>query len=178
VRGKVGVLAASTPLQTREVLANAAARGLAGILFIDREGGGQLLARTGSFQGQAAPVPIYSITQEEGRWLQRLLARGEAVRVRMETRSRCVPVQTANLAVRILGQEPGRVIVGAHFDSWDLGQGAMDNGIGTAQLYAIAHALRGAKPRHTIELIWFNGEEQGCGARGTRRRSWATRRWC
>jgi Zn-dependent M28 family amino/carboxypeptidase len=79
----------------------------------------------------------------------------------METRSRCVPVRTANLAVRIPGQEPGRVIVGAHFDSWDLGQGAMDNGIGTAQLYAIAHALRGAKPRHTIELIWFNGEEQG-----------------
>jgi Zn-dependent M28 family amino/carboxypeptidase len=37
----------------------------------------------------------------------------------------------------------------------------MDNGIGTAQLYAIAHALRGVQPRHTIELVWFNGEEQG-----------------
>lgn len=161
VRGKVGVLAASTPLQTREVLANAAARGLGGILFIDREGGGQLLARTGSFQGKSAPLPIYSITQEEGRWLQRLLAREVTVRVRMETRSRCRPVETANLAVRIPGREAGRIIVGAHFDSWDLGQGAMDNGIGTAQLYAMAHALRGVKPRHTIELVWFNGEEQG-----------------
>jgi Iap family predicted aminopeptidase len=161
VRGRVGVLAASTPLQTREILLNAVARGLRGVLFIDREGGGQLLARTGSFQGQPSPLPIYSITQEEGRWLQRLLARGIAARVRIETRSRCLEVQTANLAVRIPGREPGRIIVGAHFDSWDLGQGAMDNGIGTAQLYAIAQALRGAQPRHTIELVWFNGEEQG-----------------
>ncbi len=161
VRGRVGVLASSTPLQTREILGNAFARGLRGVLFIDREGGGQLLARTASFQGQPAPVPIYSITQEEGRWLQRLLTRGITVRVRMETRSRCLEVQTANLAVRIPGREPGRLIVGAHFDSWDLGQGAMDNGIGTAQLYAIAQALRGAQPRHTIELVWFNGEEQG-----------------
>jgi Iap family predicted aminopeptidase len=161
VRGKIGILAASTPLQTREILAQALARGLRGVLFIDREGGGQLLARTGSFQGQPAPLPIYSITQEEGRWLQRLLARAVTVRVRMETRSRCLEVQTANLAVRVPGREPGRIIVGAHFDSWDLGQGAMDNGIGTAQLYALAQALRGATPRHTIELVWFNGEEQG-----------------
>ena len=51
--------------------------------------------------------------------------------------------------------------MGAHFDSWDLGQGAMDNGIGIAQLYALAVALRGATPHHAVELIWFNGEEQG-----------------
>jgi Zn-dependent M28 family amino/carboxypeptidase len=51
--------------------------------------------------------------------------------------------------------------VGAHFDSWDLGQGAIDNGLGIAQLYALALALRGTTPHHTIELIWFNGEEQG-----------------
>lgn len=161
VRGQIGLLASGTPLATREIVAGAVARQLGGVLFVNREGGGQLLARTGSFQGEPLPLPIYSTTQEEGRWLGRLLARGTPVRVRMETKSRCVPVETANLVVRVPGRVPSRLIVGAHFDSWDLGQGAVDNGLGLAQLYGLARALRGAVPHHTIELIWFNGEEQG-----------------
>jgi Iap family predicted aminopeptidase len=166
VTGAVGLLAANTPLATREIVANALARHLRGVLFIDREGGGQLLARTGSFAGEPLPLPVYSIAQEEGRWLQRLLTRGTAVRVRMETRSRCREVATANLLVRFPGSSPDTLVIGAHFDSWDLGQGAMDNGLGIAQLYALALALRGEKLQHTVELIWFNGEEQGL--RGSR----------
>ncbi len=165
-QGRIGLLASGTPLQASEIMAGAVARGLRGVLFVNRESGGQLLARTGSFSGEPLPLPIYSIAQEEGRWLQRLLARGTAVRVRMETKSRCLPAETANLVLRIPGRVPSRLIVGAHFDSWDLGQGAMDNGLGIAQLYALALALRGTTPHHTIELIWFNGEEQGL--RGSR----------
>lgn len=161
VTGRVGLLASGSPLQAREIVAGAVARGLRGVLFVNREGGGQLLARTGGMLGEALPLPIYSIAQEEGRWLQRLLVRGSPVRVRLDTKSRCRPVESANLVVRIPGRVASRVIVGAHFDSWDLGQGAMDNGIGLAQVYALALALRGKTPHHTIELIWFNGEEQG-----------------
>ncbi|MBI5692174.1 MAG: M28 family peptidase [Verrucomicrobia bacterium] len=161
LRGRVGLLASTTPLQTSEIVARAESLGLRAILFINREGGGQLLARTGSFQGRPLPLPIYSLAQEEGRWLARLLARGTPVRVRVATASRCVPATSANLVVRIPGRVPSRLIVGAHFDSWDLGQGAMDNGIGIAQLHALALALRGTRPHHTLELIWFNGEEQG-----------------
>lgn len=161
VRGRVGVLASGSPRQVTEVVAEAQRRGLRGVLFVNREGGGQLLARSGGFLGGPLAVPVYSITQEEGRWLERLLARGVPVRVRLETHSRCRTVETANLRVTIPGRTPGRIVVGAHFDSWDLGQGAMDNGLGVAQLLALARALRGATPRHTVELIWFNGEEQG-----------------
>ena len=160
-RGRIGVLSPTTALQTSELVAMAVARGLKAVLFINREGGGQLLARTGSFSGTPLPLPIYSIAQEEGRWLQRLLARGTPVRVQMETKSRCREVATANLRLVVPGRVASRLIVGAHFDSWDLGQGAMDNGIGIAQLYALAVALRGATPYHTVELVWFNGEEQG-----------------
>jgi Iap family predicted aminopeptidase len=161
VRGRVGLLASGTPLSAGEIAAGAAARGLRAVLFINREGGGQLLARTGSFSGTPLPLPIYSIAQEEGRWLGRLLARGVPVRVRLETKSRCRLVETANLVLRLPGRVRSRLIVGAHFDSWDLGQGAMDNGIGIAQLYALARAWRGAATHHSLELIWFNGEEQG-----------------
>jgi Iap family predicted aminopeptidase len=157
----VGVLSFGTPVATRDFVATAAERKLRAILFVDREGGGQLLARTGSFLGQPLPLPVFSIAQEEGLWMQRLLARNLPVKVRVETRSRSLPVTTNNLLVRIPGRDPNRIVVGAHFDSWDLGQGAMDNGLGVAQLYALALALRGSTPQHTIELIWFNGEEQG-----------------
>jgi Iap family predicted aminopeptidase len=161
LRGRVGVLSPSTLLTMRQVAAVAKDAGLRAVLFINREGGGQLLARTGSFTGETLPLPIYSITQEEGRSLQRLLADGVPVRVRVETKSRVRPVTTANLFVRLPGKSPETVIVGGHFDSWDLGQGALDNGLGVAQLYALAHALRGQELPRTIELVWFNGEEQG-----------------
>lgn len=161
VRGKIVLLDPSSAAPTRESSNLAADRGAKGILFINREGGGQLLARTGSFIGEPLRVPVYSLAQEEGRWLQRLLKRGEAVRVRMETKSHCREVETANLVVRLKGKSPERIIVGAHFDSWDLGQGALDNGLGTAQLFTLAVALRGRELARTIELHWYNGEEQG-----------------
>ena len=161
VGGCIGLLAAGTPLQARDIVAAASGHRLRAVLYVNREAGGQLLARTGSFSGEPLPLPIYSIAQEEGAWLQRLLARGMAVRVQVETKSRCRPIETANLRARIPGRQPSRRVVGAHFDSWDLGQGAMDNGLGVAQLYAIGRALAGTLPQHTIELIWFNGEEQG-----------------
>jgi len=159
--GRIGLLAAGSPLQASEIVAFALERKLRGVLFVNREGGGQLLARTGSFSGEPLPLPIYSIVQEEGRWLQRLLARGSPVRVRMETQSRSGAVETANLVVRLPGRVVSRLVVGAHFDSWDLGQGAMDNGLGIAQLFALATTLRGAALHHSVELVWFNGEEQG-----------------
>lgn len=161
VRGKVVLLGAGTALTPSEYSRAAADRGALGVLFINREAGGQLLARTGSFLGEPLPIPVYSIAQEEGKWLQRLIARGRPVRVRMETRSRCVEVATANLRLVMPGRSADRIVVGAHFDSWDLGQGALDNGLGIAQLYSLAHALRGVDLARTVELVWFNGEEQG-----------------
>lgn len=161
VRGKVLLLSHTTALQTRVFVRMATERGAKGVLFINREGGAQLLARTGSFIGENLPVPVYVIAQEQGHSMQRLLARGQPVRVRMETKSRSREIETANLRVVLKGASPERIVVGAHFDSWDLGQGALDNGLGTAQLYALARALRGQSLARTIELVWFNGEEQG-----------------
>jgi Iap family predicted aminopeptidase len=160
-KGKIALLDSGTALAVRELARIAQERGVRGILFINREGGGQLLARTGSFVGETLPLPVYSIAQEEGRWLQRLLARGQPVRVRMETRSRPEQIETANLRLVIPGRSPERIVVGAHFDSWDLGQGALDNGLGIAQLFALARALRDRPLARTVELHWFNGEEQG-----------------
>lgn len=161
--GKIGLLAPNTTVPRGQYEKAAVAHGMRGILFIDRVAGGQLLARTGSFTGEPLRIPVYSITQEEGNWMVRRLKRGEPVRVSLETRSHCEEIETANIVVTFPGQTADLIVVGAHFDSWDLGQGAMDNGIGTAQLYALARVLKAHSPKNlrTIQLVWFNGEEQG-----------------
>lgn len=166
-RGKVALLAPGAALPMRELMRVAAEHGIRGILFINREGGGQLLARTGSFLGEDLPLPAYSLAQEEGRWMQRLLARSQPVRVTLETKSRSREIETANLRVIIPGRSPERIVVGAHFDSWDIGQGALDNGLGIAQLYALARTLRDRPLGRTIELHWYNAEE--LGLQGSRR---------
>lgn len=161
--GKIGLLAPHTSVPRGQYEAAAVKRGMRGILFINRVAGGQLLARTGSFNGEPLRIPIYSVTQEEGNWMLRLLKRGRTVKVRMHTTSHCAEIETANIVVTFPGRTADTVVVGAHFDSWDLGQGALDNGIGTAQLYALAKHLKAhaAENLRTVELVWFNGEEQG-----------------
>ncbi len=55
------------------------------------------------------------------------------------------------------------MIVGAHLDSWDLGQGALDNGTGTCVVLEAARLIAtcGVKPRRTVRFVLFTGEEQG-----------------
>jgi Iap family predicted aminopeptidase len=162
-QGKIGLLSPNTSVPRGQYEAAAVRAGMKGILWINRVNGGQLLARSGSFKGEPMQIPMYNVTQEEGFWLRRLLERGQPVRVRMHTRSYCTEIETANIVATLPGRTADTIVVGAHFDSWDLGQGAMDNGTGTAQLYALAKVLKNHAPlnERTIEIVWFNGEEQG-----------------
>lgn len=159
--GAIGLFGPSASGRTDAVAERAVKHKLGGLLYINRVGGGQLLARTGGFEGEPLPLPVFSVTQEEGFWMRRLLERNRTVRVRLGTESYTEPINTANLRLTIPGKSRETVIVGAHFDSWDQGQGAMDNGLGIAQLLALARVLKGHELARTVELIWFNGEEQG-----------------
>jgi Iap family predicted aminopeptidase len=135
---------------------------LKGLLFINRVGGGQVLARTGGFHGEPLALPVFSITQEEGFWMRRRLERDEPVTASIEVKSKPLPpARLANLRLRFAGESDETILVGAHFDSWDLGQGAIDNGMGIAQLFALARLLKDQPLYRTVELVWFNGEEQG-----------------
>ena len=166
-RGRVLVVPAHVRLSSEERDALVERHGVRGFLTTNRVDGGQLLARTGSFDGDPAPVPLLTITQEEGEWLRRLVESGETVRVRLSSTSAPEPMIGENLIATLPGSLPEgerqRVVVGAHFDSWDLGQGALDNGLGVAQLLETARLLRrhvGTLP-HTVELVWFDAEEIG-----------------
>ncbi len=75
------------------------------------------------------------------------------------------PVPASITVAEIKGTEhpDERVIIGGHLDSWDPGQGALDNGTGAMATLEAARALQalGWKPKRTITFILFTGEEQG-----------------
>lgn len=136
---------------------------MVGVLLTNRVDGGQLLARTANHQGAPCPLPVYSITAEDGNWLERLHTDDTAVTVQLETSSDCIDMTVENLVATIEGSSGRKIVLGAHFDSWDLGQGAMDNGLGIAQLFDTARLLQRHSPanEHAVEIVFFNAEEWG-----------------
>ncbi|GAB5534320.1 MAG: M28 family metallopeptidase [Rubricoccaceae bacterium] len=160
-RGRVLLIPSNVRLTAGEQRQLVEDDGARGFLLINRVAGGQLLARTANLTGEPAPVPMFVLTQEEGRWLRRQLDDGETVRVRLEVASQSMPMTGMNLVATLPGTSGETIVVGAHFDSWDLGQGAMDNGLGVAQLLEAARLLRAHARQHTIELVWFDAEEIG-----------------
>jgi Iap family predicted aminopeptidase len=146
-----------------EAIDIAAHHGARAILFINDKPGGQTLVGVANFQGNPAPIPAFSITFEEGKWLQRLLENGSTVPMRIVTNSRCSQLESANVVTTFPGTRPDKIVIGAHFDSWDVSQGAIDNGVGSAILFDVARLLRrfSATNAYTIECVWFNGEELG-----------------
>ncbi len=167
-RGKIVLVTSEapprmSPLLRLEAIDIAATHGAKGILFINDKEGGLILCGVTNFQGKPSPIPAYSVTFEEGKWIQRLLERMVPVVVRITTRSHCASTQTSNLILTFPGTLVRKIVVGAHFDSWDVGQGATDNGTGSAVLFDVARLLKAysAANRYTVELVWFNGEELG-----------------
>ncbi len=112
-------------------------------------------------------IPVLSLTLEDQGQLERLLASGKKVRARLNVQNTFSsgPVESANAVGEIRGREhPEEIlVVGAHLDSWDLSEGATDNGVGSACVLGAAEAIlrSGQRPRRTIRFVLFNGEEQG-----------------
>ena len=118
------------------------------------------------FNARLAALPTVSIAREDVSLLQRMLARKQDMRVRLDVRNTIGgPVESAN----VVGEIPGRekpdeiVVVGAHLDSTDLGPGALDNAAGSAAVLETARAIRALSlvPRRTIRFVLFMGEEEG-----------------
>ena len=146
---------------------------LAGALaVIDGQGGfkaeGIHLTHTGIL-GFAADfaIPVVDMTREDEGQLERYLDAGKTVRVRMNVQNTFSngPVASANVVGEIPGREhPEEIfVVGAHLDSWDLSEGATDNGVGSSSVLAAADAIvkSGSRPRRTTRFVLFTGEEQG-----------------
>ncbi len=74
-------------------------------------------------------------------------------------------VQSSNVVAEIKGSEfPDEIITfGAHFDSWDVGHGAHDNGAGVSQSLEVIRIFKtlNYRPKRTIRVVFFANEENG-----------------
>lgn len=111
-----------------------------------------------------AALPVLSIAQEDAFLVRRLLARGP-VTIGLDVRNSFdrAPATERNVVADLPSRGCDHVVVlGAHFDSWDLAQGADDNGSGVAAVLDAARILKatGAQPNCGLRFVFFSGEEQ------------------
>jgi Zn-dependent M28 family amino/carboxypeptidase len=121
-----------------------------------------------------AKIPAAAVSTEDADLLARLARRGP-VQVELTMEARMLPdAPSAN----VIGELPGRerpdeiVLLGAHIDSWDVGQGASDDGAGCVAVMEAARLLRaaGLTPRRTVRVVLFTSEEYSlAGAEAYRR---------
>lgn len=111
-------------------------------------------------------VPMAFLTHEDYDLVWRLAHSGAVgLKVNLQNTFSDKPAPASITVAEIKGSEhpEERVIIGGHLDSWDLGQGALDNGTGSMAVLEAARTLHalGWKPKRTITFILFTGEEQG-----------------
>lgn len=113
-------------------------------------------------------IPSAAVTGEDADWIAALVAAGTEVKLTLSLQSQDLPpVPSWNVVGEIAGTSPDVVLIGAHLDSWDVGQGAQDDGAGVAHvieaLSVIAAEVRasGVQPKRTIRGVLYANEEFG-----------------
>jgi carboxypeptidase Q len=111
-------------------------------------------------------IPTAAITIESAELLQRMQDRGEHAMLRLKMEARFLPdAESANVVAELRGSEkPDEVVlISGHLDSWDVGQGANDDGGGCIIVWEAARLLKelGLRPRRTIRVVLYTNEENG-----------------
>ncbi len=114
--------------------------------------------------GRESHIPAASVSLETGSYLARLAAKGP-VRLRITTCGKVRPGKSWNVVGEICGKDSGgpTVLAGAHYDSHDVGCGAMDNGSGTVCILEAARALamHADEIPGSLKFVCFSQEETG-----------------
>jgi hypothetical protein len=118
-----------------------------------------------SLDGTVASTPVAIVAHDQAERLARLMSEGN-VRVRLSLDNEIVKsVTERNVIAEIRGNDsPDEVvIIGAHLDSWDMGTGALDNGVNVVTVIDILRQMKASsrRPKRTIRFALFTGEEQG-----------------
>jgi Zn-dependent M28 family amino/carboxypeptidase len=129
------------------------------------------------YAADAPRIPAAAVSIEDATMIARLAGAGNKVIVHLAMEAQTLPdADSAN----VIGEIPGRelpeeiVVIGGHLDSWDVGQGAEDDGAGCVtalEAAALMNKLR-LKPRRTIRVVFWTNEENGL-AGGKAYRDWA-----
>ncbi len=119
-----------------------------------------------SYDSTVKKIPHASVTMEDAMMIRRMINRGEKVRMTLKMSARMLPdAQSHNVMGELRGGEKASeiVVMGGHIDSWDVGQGAMDDAGGVVVAWEAIKLLKrlGLTPRRTIRVVGWTNEENG-----------------
>lgn len=118
------------------------------------------------YDDNVTKIPTACITIEDAEMMQRMQERGVKIRVTLKMEAKNLPpVMSRNTVAEIKGSKyPEQVVlVSGHLDSWDVGQGAMDDGGGAFISWQALSIIRqlGLQPKRTIRMVLWTAEEEG-----------------
>ena len=118
------------------------------------------------YDSTIAKIPTAAITVEDALMLRRMLGRGDRVVVTLRMNAQTLPLSPSrNVVAEVRGSEkPDEVVlISGHYDSWDVGQGAMDDGGGAIAAWEAVRLIKqlGLKPRRTVRVVLWTNEENG-----------------
>jgi carboxypeptidase Q len=111
-------------------------------------------------------IPAAAIPTEDAARLQRMIDRGTPVRLKLTMEAHVLPdADSANVVGELRGRElPNEVVViGGHFDSWDVGTGSTDDGGGCIATWEALRIMKklNLRPRRTVRVVLWTNEENG-----------------
>ena len=111
-------------------------------------------------------IPHAAITMEDAMMLGRLHDRGERIVMDLRMNARSVADRwSRNVIAELPGSEiPDEIVVlGGHIDSWDVGQGAHDDGGGCVAAWQAVKLIKdlGLRPKRTLRIVLWTNEENG-----------------
>jgi hypothetical protein len=111
-------------------------------------------------------IPAVAVTVEEATLMRRLSERGKTFEVHLALGAHFIEDQLShNVVGEIKGrEEPDEIILmGCHLDSWDVGQGAQDDGAGCTAIMEAGRLIAALDPppRRTVRVVLFTNEENG-----------------
>ena len=123
---------------------------------------------TGSKDGPPGGVPTVTLSGEHYNMIASMLAQKIPVKLRINVQTKFYDAENGN-AYNVIAELPGTdladevVMIGGHLDCWHTGVGATDNADGSTTVMEAMRILKaaGARPRRTIRVALWAGEEQG-----------------
>jgi len=119
-----------------------------------------------AYEDSLKKIPYAAITLEDAGMFQRIQDRGGRITVKLKMDGHFLPDSwSRNIVAELPGSEfPDEVIViGGHIDSWDVGQGAMDDAGGCVAAWEVVRLIKelGLQPKRTIRVVMWTNEENG-----------------
>lgn len=119
-----------------------------------------------NYEEDAPRIPAVAISTVDADVLSEALKKEKDLKFYFEDHCQMLPdVLSYNVVGEIHGSEKPKeyIIVGGHLDSWDLGDGAHDDGAGCVQSIEVLRIMKelGYKPKHSIRAVMFMNEENG-----------------